>query len=131
MTRVKGYFEEVHLTECKISSFEFVNSDLIVHIAKGLDIYKPHPLATVLKISDPCEIIFTNIISSHLTLNIYAGDPRKDGFKEERKIVHKINLNSTIESKTEDFFIEGVLLDPLSWASWDIVAENVYIDDLK
>jgi hypothetical protein len=131
MTKAKGYFDEVQMTECKISSFEFIGSDLVIYIDKGIELYKPHPLAGIISVSEPCKIIFANVMSSIIVLDIYAGDPSKDGFKEEKKVTHQVNPDCSLQPKFEDFFVEGILLNPLSWVSWNIVAETVFIDDLK
>jgi hypothetical protein len=74
--------------------------------------------------------VFTSVASSVLTLYIYAGDPRIDGFKQD-KVVYQMNPNLLTTSQTHNFYAEGVLLEPLSWASWDILAEDVFIDDLR
>jgi hypothetical protein len=60
MTKVNGHFDEVQMTECKISSFEFIGSDLVIYIDKGIEIYKLHPLAGAIGFFEPCKITFVS-----------------------------------------------------------------------
>lgn len=133
MTIVKGYYDEIHFTESNISGFEFVDGDLIINIKSGLAIYGEHPLADSLKMSEPCRLIFKNVTSSQRELDIYAGDPKTDGFKETKAITDEINSNSSFASKScQEYGVEGIFItEPLAWVDWRITAEEFYVDDLK
>ncbi|WP_377479919.1 MAG: hypothetical protein P2A85_11425 [Microcoleus anatoxicus] len=130
MVVVKGFYEDIHFTESNISGFSFVEKDLIIKIHSGLAIYPPHPLANRHTMSEPCCLIFKNVISSQRMFSIYAGDPKTDGFKETQTISDNV---ATLEPHKvyEEYGVEGVLLEPKAWISWDIVAEEFYLDDLK
>lgn len=131
MAIVKGYYDEIHFPESNISGFEFVDGDLIIDIESGLAIYGEHPLADSLKMSKPCRLILKNVTSSQRDLDIYAGDPKTDGFKERKVITDEINLQLTPES-CQEYVVEGVLLtEPQAWTTWTITAEEFYVDDLK
>jgi hypothetical protein len=131
MALVKGYFDELHFTESNISGFEFLGNDLIIHIESGLAIYGEHPLSDSQTMSEPCHLIFKNVIFSERTLNIYAGDPKIDGFKGRQKIIDDVNQAANDKKNYQEYSIEGVLQTPKAWVTWDIVAEEFYIDDLK
>ncbi|RKZ39915.1 MAG: hypothetical protein DRR16_31665 [Candidatus Parabeggiatoa sp. nov. 3] len=131
MALVKGYFDELHFTESTISDFKFLGNDLIIHIESGLAIYGEHPLSGNLTMSESCHVIFKNVIFSERDLDIYAGDPKTDGFKGTQKIIDDVNQPAT-DKNYQEYSIEGVLLQkPTAWVTWDIVAEEFYIDDLK
>lgn len=131
MAIVKGYYDEIHFTESSINGFEFVDRDLIINIESGLTIYGEHPLADSLKTTEPCRLIFKNVISSQRDLDIYAGDPKTDGFKERKTITD--DVNSSLSPKSyQEYGVEGVLLtEPKAWIDWKITAEDFYVDDLK
>ena len=130
MTIVKGYYDEIHFTESNINGFEFLDGDLIIDIESGLAIYGEHPLADSLKMSEPCRLIFKNVTSSQRDLDIYAGDPKKDGFKETKTIIDELNVPS--HKLSQEYGVEGVLLkEPIAWIDWKITAEEFYLDDLK
>lgn len=130
MVLVKGYYDDIHSPESNISGFKFMNNELIINIHSGLEIYPPHPLANSHQMSEPCQLIFKNVVLSERALAIYAGDPRTDGFKEHKTI------NDCISKPIpgivyEEYWIDGVLLEPKAYISWRIVAEEFYLDDLK
>jgi hypothetical protein len=130
MTYIQGYFDELHFTESNISGFEFLESDLVITIDSGLVIYGEHPLTDSHKMSDPCRLVFKNIVSSKRYLDIYAGDPKVDGFKESKTIIDNISPVS-VGLPCKEYSLEGLLLDPKAWLTWDILAEDFYLDDLK
>lgn len=130
MTIVKGFYDDIHFTESNLKNFEFVDDTLIVEIDSGLGIYPPHPLASSHTMSDPCKLIFKNVRLSKRHISIYAGDPKIDGFKE-RKIIIDRDTFLNVDESYEDYSIEGVLLEPKAWISWDILAREFYVDDLK
>lgn len=131
MTIIKGYYDEIHFTESNISGFEFVDGDLIINIESGLVVGEEHPLADSLKMSEPCRLIFQNVTSSQRDLDIYAGDPKTDGFRESKTIVDDVNSVLSSES-SQEYGIEGVwLTEPKAWITWDISAESFCVDDLK
>lgn len=131
MAIVKGYYDEIHFTNSNIDGFKFVGKDLIINIKSGLAIYGRHPLADSLKTSDSCRLIFKNVTLSQRDLDIYAGNPKTDGFKESKTIVDNLNPTSSYKS-LQEYGVEGVLLtEPKAWVDWKIVAEDFYVDDLK
>ena len=125
MTIVKGYYDEIHFTESNISGFKFVDGDLIIDIESGLALYGEHPLADSLKMSEPCRLIFKNVTSSQRYLAIYAGNPKTDGFKENKTIVDDVTKSSSIKS-SQEYGVEGVLrTEPQAWIDWSITAEDL------
>jgi len=130
MVLVKGFYDDIHFTESNISGFNIVGSDLMIDIHSGLEIYSPHPLANSHTITDPCRLIFKNVVSSKRTFSIYAGDPKTDGFKETKTISDNVS-KPEFHKAYEEYGVEGVLLEPKAWISWDIIAEEFYVDDLK
>ncbi|MEG4345711.1 hypothetical protein QUB70_20890 [Microcoleus sp. A003_D6] len=130
MVLVKGFYDDIHFPESNISGFSFVGNDLKIDIHSGLEIYPPHPLANSHTMSDACCLIFKNVVSSQRTFSIYAGDPKTDGFKETNKIFDRVSEPEP-NIAYEEYGVEGVLLEPKAWISWDIVAEEFYVDDLK
>ena len=131
MATIRGYYDEIYFTESNINKFEFVDNDLIIDIESGLIVSGEHPLADSLKMSDSCRLIFQNVTSSRRDLYIYAGDPKVDGFKESKTITDDVN-SALLSKSSHEYNVEGVLLkEPKAWISWNIVAEDFYIDDLK
>ncbi len=130
MTYIRGYFDDLHFTESNISGFQFSGKDLVITIDSGLAIYDEHPLKDHHRMSDPCRLVFKNVVSSQRHLDIYAGDPKTDGFRESKTVTDKLNNDSTSQSY-EEYSLEGVLLQPKAWVTWDILAEDFYLDDLK
>ncbi|MBD2743748.1 hypothetical protein [Coleofasciculus sp. FACHB-1120] len=130
MVLVKGFYDDIHFTESNISGFNIVGNDLMIDIHSGLEIYPPHPLANSHTMSAPCCLIFKNVVSSQRTFSIYAGDPKKDGFKETKKVFDKVSEPEPNKAY-EEYGVEGVLLEPKAWISWKIIAEEFSVDDLK
>lgn len=131
MAIVKGYYDEIHFPESKIDGFKFVAGDLIINIESGLAIYGEHPLANSLKMTEPCRLIFKNVTFSQRDLDVYAGDPKIDGFKETKSITDDVE-QSLSPKLSQEYIVEGVLLTkPQAWVTWKIIAEDFYVDDLK
>jgi len=128
MVLAKGYFEELHFPESNINGFEILDNDVIIDIHSGLEVYPPHPLANSHTMSDPCRLIFKNVVSFRRTLSVLAGNSQ--GFKEHQTVIDKVN-DPIGGVAYEEYCVEGVLLEPKVWISWDIVAEEFYFDDLK
>jgi hypothetical protein len=128
---VKENFDDLQFTESNISGFQFSGNDLMVDIHSGLEIYGNHPLSETHKTSDPCRLIFKNVVSSKRILDIYAGDPKTDGFKESQTIIDETPISQKTENSYEDYLVEGVLYEPKSWLTWFITAESFYLDNLK
>lgn len=137
MTVVKGYFDELHFTESNIEKFEFIKCDLIVNIKSGLTIFRSHPLSSTHKFAESCKVIFKNVVFSRLIIDEYDesttsnGSKASNSFKEEKKIIHQLDCKPEANVNYEEYGIEGLLLHPKSWVTWDIVAEEFYLDDLK
>lgn len=131
MTIVKGYYDELHWTECDIESFKFIGCDLEVYIKLGLEVYGEHPLSNTHNPKKPCKVIFSDVISSVRLLNEYDKDLNFNGFKGAKRIIDKLDNKQKFGIKYEDYSIEGVWLEPKSWLTWDIIAQDFYLDDLK
>lgn len=131
MAIAEGYYDELHWTECKIESFEFIGCNLEVYIKSGLEIYGEHPFSNAHDPKKSCKAIFTNVLSSVRSLNEYDDNPNSNGFKGEKKIVDKLEHQKQSDINYEDYSIEGVWQNPESWLDWEILAENFYLDDLK
>jgi hypothetical protein len=131
MTIVEMDFDDIHFTESNIAGFEFSQSDLIINFDSGLEIYGNYP-NDIHNVSEPCRLIFKNVSFSRRKLDIYAGDPRIDGFKGSETIIDELpaHHNSDHLLLTE-YSIEGVFLEPKSWITWDIVAQDFCFDNLK
>lgn len=130
MTLIKGYYDDIHFTESNIGGFEYVENNLIIEIDSGLEIYPPHPLASSHTMADPCKLIFTNVISSKRDLDLYAGDPKTDGFKGREIIIDKAS-QLEVEEPYQEYGVEGVLLPANAWVTWEIIAEDFFVDDLR
>jgi hypothetical protein len=127
MTIVADHFEDLHFTESKIERFEFIRNDLIVYIKSGLEVYDPHPLAKTYKFTNTCKIIFKNVKSSKRIFDRY--DEISKNYIQPEEIVEDFKLDSP--SIHENYSIEGFLLKPQGWITWEIEAEEFYLDDLK
>lgn len=137
MTVVKGYFDELHFTESNIEKFEFIGCDLIVNIMFGLAIFRSHPLFGKHKFSETCKVIFKNVVFSKILIDEYdeystsEGFKAFNGFKDEKEIIHQLECKSAANVNYEEYGIEGVLQHPKAWVTWDIMAEEFYLDDLN
>ena len=132
MTIIEGYFDEIHFNECKIRGFEFIGRDLIIDIISYLYISRNHPLSGTLKSTDPCRLIFKNVISSVRLFDEY--DESIPGrYKPEKKIIDKLNNITNLDDEiiSDEYYIEGFLQSPKGWLTWDICAEKFYLDNLK
>jgi hypothetical protein len=130
MTIIKIDYDDIHFTESNISGFEFSQNDLIVNFKSGLEIYGDYP-HDIHKMSDPCRLVFKNVSSSKRILDIYAGDPRVDGFRESKTILDDLSLHQYDDSLSMEYSVEGVLLEPKSWLTWYISAQDFFFDNLK
>jgi hypothetical protein len=130
MTIVNIEFDDIHFPESNISGFRFSQNDLIVDIESGLEIYGDYP-SSIHKMSDPCRLVFKNVSSSKRMLDIYAGDPKIDGFRESKTIVDDLPMHQNSDVSSVEYIVEGVLIEPKSWLTWFILAQDFYFDDLK
>ena len=130
MAIVRGHYDDIHFPESNIKGFEYVDNDLIIDIESGLEIYPPHPLASSHTMADPCRLILTNVIASKRDLSIYAANPKIDGFKERKIIIDKA-VPVEMDRSYQEYWVEGVLLEPKAWISWEIFAREFYVDDLR
>lgn len=131
VTIANGYFDEIHFTESNIKDFEFVDKDIIINIMSGLEIYSNHLLSSTYQSGEPCKLIFKNVSFSKQIIYDYADCLNKNKFKDKKEVVHQLDYYPNDNVKSEDYFVEGVLQNPQAWLSWDIVAEEFYLDDLK
>jgi len=129
MAIIKGYFDEFNFPECKIEKFEFIGEDLIVNIKSELAVYPPHPLAGKHKFLDPCKVEFQNIKYSRQTFNEY--DDKTGKYKEEQEFIREFSQGVKPNIKYEEYFIDGFLLNPKGWVTFEIIAEEFYFDNLK
>ena len=130
MTIIRGYFDDLHFPECKIQSFEFHGRDLIVNIKSGLEIYPPHPLSVSQSFEEPCKLVIKGVKFSRQSFNEY--DEHLKHYEPAKEFTNKHELNSTAKPDScEEYLIEGFLLNPKGWLTWDIFAEDFYLDDLK
>jgi hypothetical protein len=130
MAIIKGYFDEFHSPECKIEKIEFLGEDLIVNIKSELEVYPPHLLAEKHKFLDPCKVEFKSIKYSRQTFNKY--DQKTGKYKkEEQEFIREFSQGVKPNIKYKEYFIEGFLLNPKGWVTFDIIAEEFYLDKLK
>jgi hypothetical protein len=130
MSTVSNHFDDLHFTESKIAGFEFnVNElSLTVYIDSGLEVYKPHPLSETTSFTDSCKIIFKGVKSWKKSFDKY--DKNTKSYVETLEDIENFEIDKP-NSIYQTYSIEGFLLKPEGWLTWDVEAEEFYLDDLK
>jgi|GEM_PF-1350601 len=133
MTIIKNHFDDLHFPECKIKNFKFQGKNLIINIKSGLEIYPPHPLSASQSFEEPCKLIIRGVRLSKQSFNEYDERLKQYGSAQELINQHNQNKFDTVAEADlyQEYLIEGFLLNPKGWLTWDILAEDFYLDDLK
>jgi hypothetical protein len=131
MAIITGFFEEIGFFESICKSFEWVDNDLVVSFEKGIDIGgSEHPLSDSLKIEEPCNLIFKDVVQSKLKISTLISQPNNfDVLNIEKEDLP--GKKSNIEYS--DFYMEGTMRagEPKGWFTWDVVADSMILDNLK
>ena len=120
-----GYFDPLHFTESNIGDFKKVERDLIVDVISGIYIFGEHPLKGELKPSDPCILIFKDVVSSCRKISLYTSD--RKNFTGE--ILAEEMSDEPLRGRAyKKYSIEGVSSFPPGWLIWDIEAASFSLE---
>jgi hypothetical protein len=131
MALVEGYFDEVGYWGAICTHVQWDGSTLIADFSKGFAVGgSSHPLAGSLKLEDPCRLIFRGVVESKLKIS--------EALDEHNSFQRHHYERNDLPHKKEDvqyneYFMEGTMkaMDVEGWFTWDIVAEEFIVDDLK
>lgn len=127
MTIISGYFDELEFWDsCYFGKPVIGKSDLIIP-ARNLGLYEGHPLNNKGKhmILPKCRLIFSGVKKSERVVGEYLGEPKSGkGFKPSYKVID--GPFPKTDEPVNNFFLEGILEDPLSYVTWEI--ESVSFD---
>jgi hypothetical protein len=122
MQIIKGYFDKLHFTECRLGVPQRISKKLIIPVRNLLPL-KGHPLSdgNIKMISG--KLIFIDASKSVRRIIEYIGDPQSpDGFKDEYSIEDLYEIRAAGQGAL--YLIEGISDQPLAWTDWEIVAKG-------